>query len=116
MSVGAQAGSGLVDQRLTNLSVGIRNLLEGVGDLSTWVEGQGNGNLQQGLINLGYSTVPSATNPGGVSDAAFASNMLGYLTTISGVYYGTVQQGGTGGTAASTFNFNNALGFLWAGQ
>lgn len=116
MSVGAQASSGIVDQKLTNLSVGIRELMFGVNELSTWVVAQGNGSQTQGLINLGYSTVPSASNPSGLSDAATASLMLGYLTTLSGVYSGTVQQGGTGGTNATTFNFNNALGFLWAGQ
>jgi hypothetical protein len=116
VSVGGQGGVSTVDNGLTNLSVGIRNLMEGVANLSTWVQGQGNGNLQQGLINLGYSTAPSAQNPGGVSDAVLATNLLGYMTTISGVYYGTVQQGGSGGTAATQFNFNTALGYLWAGQ
>jgi hypothetical protein len=116
VSVGGQGGVSTVNSSLTNLSVGIRNLMEGVADTSTWVQGQGNGNLQQGLINLGYSTIPTATNPGGVSDAQLASNLLGYLTTLSGVYYGTVQQGGSGGTNATMFNFNNALGYLWAGQ
>jgi len=28
---------------------------------------------------------------------------------LAGVYYGTVQQGGTGGTGAVLFNFDNAL-------
>lgn len=116
MSVGGQGNTGTVDSSLTNLAVGVRELMEDVTNLSTWVQQQGNSNLQQGLINLGYSTAPSTLNPGGVSDAALASNLLGYMTTLSGIYFGTVQQGGTGGTNATTFNFNNALGYLWGGR
>lgn len=116
MTIGNQGSSDAVNQSLTNLSVGVRELMEDVADLSTWVTAQGNGSQSQGLINLGFSTVPSSLNPSGLSDASAAALMLGYLTTLSGVYYGTVQQGGTGGTNATTFNFNNALAFLWAGR
>ena len=116
MSVGGQAGMNTVNDSLTKLSVGLRSIMTGVANLSTWVGGQGNGNLQQVLINLGDSTAPSASNPGGVSDAQLATTMLGYLTTLYGVYNGTVQQGGSGGTNATMFNFNTALGYLWAGQ
>jgi len=42
--------------------------------------------------------------------------MAGYMNTIAGCYYGTVQQGGSGGTGATEFNFNNALSVLWGGQ
>lgn len=104
MSVGSQAGSGTVDQLLTNLSVGLRNTMQAINNLNMWVNGQ-----SQGLANLesmGYDTASAQT----------ALSMIAYLNTIAGVYYGTVQQGGTGGTAATMFNFNQELSQLWAGQ
>ena len=41
------------------------------------------------------------------SDALYKANLMG--GNLAGVYYGTVQQGGTGGTGAVLFNFDNAL-------
>lgn len=114
MSVGGQASTATINGSLTNLSTGIRNLMQGVTNLNTFVNGGGNGvNV---LAELGFSTIPTASNPGGVSDAQLALNIIGYLNTVSGVYYGTVQQGGTGGTGATMFNFNNALSLVWAGS
>lgn len=114
MTVGGQTSASAVDSALTNNAIGLRNIMLGINNLNTWINGQGNG-LQM-LANLGYSTVPTATNPGGVSDAQLAQNMIGYLNTLAGVYFGTVQQGGNGGTGAILFNFNNELSQLWAGQ
>jgi hypothetical protein len=114
MSVGGQGSSATVDSALTNLSVGIRRLMQGVANLNTWITGEGNGIAY--LEQLGYSSAGDPQNPGGISDAQMALNYIGYLNTLSGVYYGTVQQGGTGGTAATMYNFNNALSPLWAGQ
>ena len=68
------------------------------------------------LTAIGYSNAPDPANPGGVSDAALAAQYLGYMSTLGGIYYGVVQQGGTGGTGATTFNFDNALSPLWAGR
>lgn len=114
MTVGGQANNGTIDSALTNLAVGIREIMRSATDLSTQVNSQGNGTAYLGSI--GYSTVPSASNPGGQSDAAYAVQLIAYMNTIAGVYYGTVQQGGTGGTGATTFNFNNALSAVWAGR
>lgn len=114
MSVGGQATFGTIDSALTNLSVGMRNMMQGIANLNTTVNGQGNGLAY--LNKIGYSTVPTSDNPGGVSDAQLALNMISYLNTVAGVYHGTVQQGGSGGTGAITFDFNNALSVLWAGQ
>lgn len=114
MSVGGQPAASQIDNLLTNFSVQMRNLFQGISNLNTQVNGQGNGLAYLGQI--GYSTVPSAQNPGGVSNAQLAQNMIAYLNTMAGVYYGTVQQGGTNGTGATTYNFNNQLSMLWAGQ
>lgn len=105
--VGGQTGTGTVDNALTNLSVGMRNLMQSIVNLNTWVNGQGNG-LQM-LENLGYSNAPNPQNPGGVGDAQQALNMISYLNTVAGVYFGTAVQG-------SEFDFNNELSQLWAGQ
>lgn len=114
MTVGVQPSNGSIDGILTNLAVGIRDLLLAATNLSTEINSQGNGVAYLG--QLGYNTAPSATNPGGISDAQLAANYIGYFSTLSGVYNGSVQQGGSGGTGATTFNFNNALSQLWNGR
>jgi hypothetical protein len=107
MSVGVPGSSTVVDQLLTSLSVQLRNTMFSISTLNTWINGQGNGLTT--LADLGYSTVPSSTNPGGVSDAQYASNMISYLNTMSAVYNGTADQ-------PSAFNFNQELSQLWGGQ
>lgn len=114
MSVGQQGSSATVDNALTNLATGIRDMMSAATDLNTWINGQGNGVAYLG--QLGYSTIPSSTNPGGVSDAQLASNMIAYFNTLSAIYFGNLQQGGTGGTGATTFNFNQELSQLWGGR
>lgn len=111
MSVGIQPDNGNIDSILTNLAVGIRDLMEAAVNLSTQVNSQGNGVAY--LASIGYSTIPSASNPGGVSDAQLASNYISYFANVTGVYYGSVPSGA--GTAI-TFNFNNALSQLWNGR
>ena len=107
MNVGSQASSGTVNAQLTSFATSMRNLMQQVANLSTWVNGQGNGLTM--LEDLGYSSTANPNNPGGVSDAQLASNMIAYLNTVAGVYFGTATQ-------ATTFNFNQELSQLWAGQ
>ena len=107
MGVGLQGNNATVDNQLTNISVGLRSVMTQITNLSTWINGQGDGMTV--LENLGYSTAPSLTNPGGVSDAQMASNMIAYLNTVAGVYNGTAAQ-------TPAFNFNQELSQLWAGQ
>jgi hypothetical protein len=114
VSVGAQSNKQDIDQTLTDLAVAFRNLCQRSVNLSTEVNGQGDGLTV--LVSLGYSDTPNPGNPGGQSDAAWALQALAYLNTVAGVYYGTVQQGGQNGTGAATFDFHNALSLLWAGN
>jgi hypothetical protein len=107
MSVGAQMNSTTIDQLLTNISVGWRNLAQAAVNLATEINGQGNGLAT--LEALGYSSAANPANPGGVSDAQLALNYISYLGTNAGVFFGTASQG-------TQFNFNNALSPLWAGQ
>jgi hypothetical protein len=107
VTVGQATGSGQVDISLINLSVGMRDLMQQVVNLSTWINGQGDGLAY--LEQLGYSASADSENPGSISDAQMALNLIAYLNTIAGVYYGTATQG-------TTFNFNNELSQLWNGR
>src|SRR6516162_10057110 len=100
MNVGGQASSGTVDATLTSLAISMRNLMTQVSNLSTWVNGQGGGLAM--LEGLGYPSAGNAGNPGGISDAQLALNMIAYLNTVAEVYFGSATQG-------TQFNFNQEL-------
>lgn len=114
MTVGTQANSQQIDARLTQLAVQMRNVMTAVTQLNTQVNGQGDGLAV--LEAAGYSSGDNPDNPGSMSDAAYALQKLAYLSTVAGCYLGTVQQGGSGGTGAAEFDFDNALSTLWALQ
>lgn len=118
MAVGTQTSKGAVDQSLTDLAVTLRNLAQKAANMETMLNAAASGDVIAALAAIGYSTTPDPTkpNPGGLSDAAYAAQFLGYMSTMSGIYYGQVQQGGTDGTGATLFDFNTALAPLWGGQ
>ncbi len=97
MTVGAQAGVATINQQLTSLSLAMRTVMQQARDLNTFVNGQGAG--LSFLESLGFAS----------GDASEALTLIGYLNTLSGVYFGTTTQG-------SDFDFDNALAQLWAGQ
>ena len=96
MAVGGQASSSTVDQALTDLALGMRNLMTLVKQKYEWVTAMGGVTW---LETAGYSA----------QDAATVMSLLGYMNGIAAVYFGT-------GTQASTSNFDAALAVLWAGQ
>jgi hypothetical protein len=102
MAAGNQPTQASVNQMLTNVAVQMRNIMDLVRVQETPIVNMGTA----GLEALGFSS----------ADAASVLALWGYLSTVAGVYYGTVQQGGSGGTGASTFNFDNALSEAWGGQ
>ena len=104
MAVGTALTSATINQNLSLLSVQLRDLMQQLANLSIGVNGQGTG--LAALEAAGYSA----------ADANTALQLIGYMNTVAGVYFGTVQQGGTGGTGAILFNFNQALSQLWSGQ
>jgi len=114
MPVGATIGSGQVDNIITALAVQLRDVMRHIADLNLAVNGGGGGLAY--LQSIGYSNTSNPANTGSVSDAALALSTIAYLNTVAGCYFGTVQQGGTGGTGASTFNFNQQLAAVWGGQ
>ena len=48
--------------------------------------------------------------------ATTLQTLMSYVSTVYGVYFGDVQQGGSGGTGAILFDFNNAFAALWGGR
>lgn len=118
MSVGFQASTATVNNAISSIALNMRGLMQQINNLTTFIDGQDDG--MAALQAIGFSTASTSgdvyPNPGGASDAAFAMQLIEYMGILSGVYYGTVQQGGTGGTAATMFNFDNAFSFTWGGQ
>ena len=105
--VGAVIGSNQIDNVITNLAISLRNVMRQMSNLSLAVNGQGNGLTY--LESIGYASAANAANPGGISDAQYALNMIGYLNTMAAVYYGTAAQ-------TPAFNFDQELSQMWAGQ
>lgn len=103
MSVGIQPNNSQLNGNITQIANSLRKLMSQIQDLNTQVNGTG-----QGTVNLegyGYDA----------ADAVTFLQLLSYLNNIAGCYYGTVQQGGSGGSGAILFDFDNALSLLWAG-
>jgi|SRR5579872_5587013 len=97
MTVGSQPSSTGMDQTLTGLAVQMRNVMQQISNLSTNVNGQAQG--LSFLESIGYDT----------ADAQLAQNLISYMNTVAGVYYGTAVQ-------ATEFDFNQELSQLWGGQ
>jgi hypothetical protein len=106
MPVGTQPTVAGLNQALTSYAQQLRNLMQQIASFTVQVQNMGATGLQNiGGAGAGFSA----------ADAALFLQYAGYLSTLAGVYNGTVQQGGTGGTGATQFNFSNALSAVWAG-
>jgi predicted Zn-dependent protease len=103
MSVGVQPNSNQLDGQMTNLANSLRKLMGQIRDLNTEINSSGQGTAT--LETAGYDS----------TDAATFLQLLAYFETISGVYYGSVQAGGTGGAGAIEFDYDSALSALWGG-
>ena len=107
MAVGTQPTVPAINDQMTQLSLQWRNVAQQSLNLFTTInEFGGDTGLTAGFEAIGFSP----------TDAAAASSLLSYMNTLTGVYDGTVQAGGSGGTGATLFNYENALSILWAGQ
>ena len=107
MSVGTQVTQASINGSITTCALTLRNVCQQIRNLSTQVNGQGDGLAM--LEMIGFGSAPDTDNPGDVSDAALAQNMISYLNTVAGVYFGTATQG-------SEFNFDQELSQAWGGQ
>lgn len=117
MAVGNQATVQQVDNVLSNLAFQLRELMHQVHDQWAFLNKLGLTGLENlGGTGAGFGSAANPANPGSVSDAQYVLNLINYMATVQGCYAGTVQQGGSGGTGAVLFNFEDALTPLWAGQ
>jgi hypothetical protein len=118
---GANIGVDQMNNIISSLTINLRNVMRQISDLSISVNGGGAGLAY--LTSLGYSNTIATSNPNNpvvsgtmLTDAALALSAIAYLNTVALVYFGALQQGGSGGTGASLFNFNQQLAMFWAGQ
>jgi hypothetical protein len=93
-----------MDNKLSDLAVAWRELCQKASNLSVEVNGQNQAIPY--LQGLGYDT----------SEANDAERFIAYFNTLAQIYYGQLQQGGQGGTGATTFDFHNATSVLWGGR
>lgn len=107
MPVGGVIGSDQINNLLTSLSVGLRDVMHEIANLNLAVNGQGAGLAY--LESVGFSAAPNPANPSGESDAQYALNMLSFMNTVAGVYFGTATQ-------TPAFNFDQELSQVWAGH
>jgi hypothetical protein len=104
MAVGNQPTAQVINSTAGRVAVNMRQVMEAAKDLETQVNKLG---------TAGLEAAPISMSP---ADAAALITLVNYLSTVAGCYYGTVQQGGSGGTGAITFNFDDALSVLWGFQ
>ena len=102
MAAGNQPTVVSVNNTLTSLAVQLRNVMGTIREQQTPIQNMGSAGLQA----LGFTS----------ADAASVLSFFGYMNSVEEVYYGQLQQGGTGGTGATLFNFDNALSAVWGGQ
>ena len=93
--VGVNYTSSQIDSNLTILTNALRKVMEQLSDQTKQLDNMG----VAGLETAGYSA----------ADAATVMQFVGYLNTVTGVYYGTATQ-------ATDFDFDNAFSALWGGQ
>lgn len=98
MPIGQQPSVLVIDSALTSYALQMRDLMRQIRDF----------NLQIGKLGAAGLV---ALQPAGYSpaDASNAVAMAATLATPATLYFGTATQ-------ATTFNFNDALSPLWAGQ
>ena len=107
MPVGASIGSGQMDNMITSAAVHLRDVAQDISELSLSVNGQGTGLAY--LQSLGFGSSANPANPGSVSDAQYALNMISYENTVAAVYFGTAAQ-------TPAFAFSQQLSQLWNRQ
>jgi hypothetical protein len=95
MATGQQATIAQVNTQLTSLALQLRNLAGQIMDQHTFLNKQGH----DGLVALGFED----------ADATDVLARIDYMATIAQIYEGNATQ-------ATTFDFEDALCSLWAGQ
>jgi len=95
MAIGNQPNVAQLNSQAAQLAGTWRSTAQQTLALQAYVTGLG----QAGLVALGFAS----------GDATAFIAAVNNMATMAQIFQGTVQQGGTGGTGASLFNFQNAL-------
>jgi hypothetical protein len=98
MAIGNIPTVASLNSQAAQLAMTLRNNAAAILTLQAYTTAQG----QAGLVTLGFSS----------GDATSFIALVNNMATLAQIYNGTVQQGGSGGTGASLFNFGNALAAL----
>lgn len=97
-----------MDDNLTSLAIQMRQLMQQVDNLWTFVNNGAEGTPVEVLAALGYDNTTDSA-PGNQTDASYASYLLNTMNTMAQVYFGQATQG-------TDYDFDNALAVLWAAQ
>ena len=95
MAIGNQPNVQQLNSQAAQLAGTWRTTAQQTLALQAYVTGLG----QAGLVTLGFAS----------GDATALIAAVNNMATMAQIFQGTVQQGGSGGTGASLFNFQNAL-------
>jgi hypothetical protein len=106
LTLGPGISSSQVSTSLSQVSVQLRDTMRTIYNLYTFVNGGGNGLAV--LEQLGFGSTADDNNPGDISDAQYALNMINYLGSVMNLYYGEATQ-------PTAFDFDTELSILWCG-
>lgn len=107
IGVGVQPTNASINNALTGIALQMRNVVQQAANLSKQVNSTGDALAY--LEAAGYSAVANPDNPGGISDAQLALNLLNSLTTIVELATGNA-------TLTTATDFTTTLSLLWNGQ
>jgi hypothetical protein len=95
MAIGNAPNLAAVNSQAYQIALQFRSTAQQALAFQAYIVGLG----QSGLVALGFAS----------ADATEMIICANYMASLAQVYQGTLQQGGTGGTGAILFNFQNAL-------
>jgi hypothetical protein len=107
IGVGVQPTNANINNKLTALALQMRDVVQGAAYLSKQINSTGD--VAAYLAAAGYGTAENPDNPGGVSDAALAAQLITALEQIVALSTGQA----TLGTAT---DFTSTLAILWNAQ
>lgn len=106
-TAGYQLTATSIDQAIGSLADSAAALAASQADLLGKLNALGGDDNARRTALAALAAGTEADPAGWAADALYKANLMG--GNLAGVYYGTVQQGGTGGTGAVNFNFDSAL-------
>jgi hypothetical protein len=107
IGVGTQPTNATINNALTGIALQMRNVVQSAANLSKQVNSTGN--ALDYLVACGYGSAANADNPGGISDAQLALNLLTNMETIVALATGNA-------TLTTATDFTGPLSLLWNAQ